>query len=371
MSNKKLNIMQIVHCMDVAGAERVVCSIVKNLSGERFSFSICCLDYIGKIGEQLMGEGVNVFELKRKPGMDFRLIKRLAGMLKDQRVDIVHAHQYTPYFYGAIAAILSQMPKIIFTEHGRHQPDKIRPKRVICNRFLNPFTSMITGVSNFSKDSLVRYERLPGKRIDVIYNGIETTEFNNGADREAKRKELGINSADIAVGMIGRFAPVKNHRMLLSAFKDVLKVISNIKLILAGDGALKKECAEFTLKLGMQNNVSFLGRRSDIPALLSAFDIYVLPSIAEAASLTLLEAMAAGLPVVAMDAGGNPEIVLNDRTGILVSPGDSAGFSKAIITLAQDPEKRKRLGSSGKKRSEEMFTMDMMLAKYEELYIGV
>ena len=366
---RKLHVMQILHSMGLAGAEKVVYDLVTSLDGGCFKFSICCLDFTGELGERLIEEGFEVISLNRKPGVDFTLIRKLIRILKDRQIDIVHAHQYTPYFYGATAAILSGRCKIIFTEHGRHQPDRIRLKRAIYNQFLNLFTDRITGVSNFSKDSLVKYEKLPARKIKVIYNGIDPDEFEVSLDREAKRKELGIEQDEVVVGMIGRFDPIKNHLMLLRAFYKVLKHISGAKLLLIGDGLLKENCEKFASELGIGDRVVFLGRRRDVPELLRTFDIYVLSSIAEATSLTLLEAMAAGLPVIAIDAGGNPEIVMNDRTGILISPGNYREFAKATVSLIQDPEKRKRMGEAGIRRVKALFSIDRMLKEYEDLYL--
>jgi sugar transferase (PEP-CTERM/EpsH1 system associated) len=357
--------------MDIAGAEKVVYSIVRNLSKERFSFSICCLDCTGELGEHLIKEGFEVISLNRKPGVDFSLIRKLIKILKDRQIDIIHAHQYTPYFYAATAAILSARPKVIFTEHGRHQPDRIRPKRAIYNQFLNLFSDRITGVSNFSKDSLVKYEKLPARKIKVIYNGISLEEFKISLDREAKRKELGIDQDEVVMGMVGRFDPIKNQLMLLRAFSEVLKHISGTKLLLIGDGPLKEKCKKFASELGIGDRVVFLGWRRDVLELLRTLDIFVLSSLTEATSLTLLEAMAAGLPVIATDAGGNPEIIMNDRTGILISLGNYREFAKAMVSLIEDPEKRKRMGEAGIRRIKALFSIDRMLKEYEDLYLSL
>ncbi len=366
---KNLNIMQVVHSMDIAGAETLVCSIVRELREEKFSFSICCLDYIGRLGHRLIKEGFDVFCLDRRPGVDVTLIGKLAKILKDKKIDIIHAHQYTPYFYAAFASILYRKRGVIFTEHGRHQPDYIRPKRVVCNKVLNLATSKITGVSRFSKDSLVRYEKLPSKKIEVIYNGVDAERFNAGFDKIAKRMDLGLTKTDIVLGMVARFAPIKNHRMLLTSFAEVLRNIPNAKLLLVGDGELKGNCERLAVKLGIEKRVTFLGRRDDIPGLLSIFDIYVLSSIAEATSFTLLEAMAAGLPVVAVKAGGNPEIVINGETGILTPTDNPAEFARAVVSLINNSEKRRQMGEAGSCRARFVFNKNKMLDRYETLYL--
>jgi len=364
----KIKIMQVVHSMNVAGAEKLVDSIVRNLNGSEFSFSICCLDSIGPLGEQLIKDGFDVFCLNRKPGVDFGLIRRFAGILKEKQTNILHAHQYTPYFYAASAAIFGNRPKVVFTEHGRHQPDKIRPKRLIYNKILSRFTDRITGVCGFSKDSLIRYEKMPAGKIDVIYNGINYKNFDVFVDRDKKRKELGVGENDVVVGMVGRFSPIKNHKMLLEAFGRVVKEAPNAKLLLAGDGPLKENSQSAIRNSQLKDKVIFLGLRMDIPEILKALDIYVLPSIAEAASLTLLEAMAAGLPVAATRAGGDAEIVINNKTGILVSPDDPNGFAGAIIYLIQNPGEAKAMGKAGRERVEREFNIDKMLNEYRELY---
>lgn len=369
---KTLNIMQIVHSMGTAGAEKVVYDIVNNLKGDKFSFSICCLDFIGDLGKQLIDKGIEVFSLDRKPGVDFKLINRLKRILKEQEVDIIHAHQYTPYFYGATAKALSGKCKVIFTEHGRHQPDKVRLKRVIYNQFLNFYTDKITGVSEFSKDSLVKYEKLPAAKIEVIYNGIDPEKYNEANDKKEKRKELGITKEnETLVAMVGRFSPIKNHKMLLAAFKDVLKEAPDTKLALIGDGSLKKECEQLASRLGIQDHILFTGKRENVPELLPAFDICVLSSNAEAASIFLLEAMAAGRPVIATEAGGNPEIVLQDQTGLLVPPKDPVKFAEAMMKLIQNPEKREKMGEAGRERLKSLFNLNKMLKGYEDLYLNL
>ena len=368
---KKVKIMQVIHSMGVAGAEKIVYEIIKHLNKERFSFSVCCLDFSGELGKSLQEGGTEIFVLDRKPGIDFSIIKRLAGILKKNDIDIVHTHQYTPYFYGATAAILYGKCKIIFTEHGRPQPDYMRFKRVLYNQFLNLYTNRITGVSRFSKNSLIKYEQLPPDKIKIIHNGVIVGRNNIVGDVQGKRYELGINNSETAVAMIGRFYPIKNHKMLLKAFQGALKEVPDMKLVLVGEGPTKKECENLAYNLGIAGHVIFLGLRKDVSALLQIFDICVLSSDIEAAPLSVLEAMAAGLPAIATDAGGNPEIIINGLTGVLVPPNNDIEFSKAIISLAKDPEKRKKMGQAGKNRVEQFFNLENMLEEYERLYLNL
>ncbi len=364
---KEINIAHILHSMNVAGAEKVVYDIATGLNGT-FKFSVFCLDSVGPLGEELMQRGVKVKALGRKTGVDFSLIRRLAGEIKENKIDIIHAHQYTPYFYGATAAMLSGRCKVIFTEHGRHYPDRRKLKRTIFNQFLNLFTHSITGVSEFSKNSLVDYESFPKNKIKVIYNGIQPQLFDLNIDIETKKKELGLDPKDKIIGIIARLEPVKSHAMLLRAFAQVIKGVAQAKLLIVGDGKLRAELEDLTKILNINNNVKFLGVRRDIPELLKIFDVFVLSSLSEAASVTLLEAMAAGVPIVATNVGGNPEIVLEGKTGFLVPRGDDKAMAKALIEVLSNPGKAKDMELAGKQRVNELFTLDKMLNSYSDLY---
>ena len=369
---KRIKIIQLVHSMGMAGAEKVVYSIIKNLDKTKFSFYVYCLDFIGELGKRLLEEGVEVVTLDRMPGVDFNLTKKLARVLKENNIDIVHAHQYTPYFYGATAAMFNRKCKVIFTEHGRHQPDYIHIKRVIYNQFLNLGTNSITGVSRFSKDSLVKYEKLPANKIKVIYNGVSINKNNIPTiDKQAKMQELGLKDSETIIAMIGRFSLIKNHKMLLKAFQRVLKEMPDVKLVLIGEGPTKQECECLARDLNILKHILFTGLREDLSELLQVFDICVLSSDAEAMSLFLLESMAAGLPVIATEGGGNPEIVINGETGVLVPPKDYKAFANAIIDLAKDSKKRQQMGKAGRDRVSKFFNLDNMLAEYEKLYLAL
>lgn len=363
-----MNIAHILHSMRVAGAEKVVYDIIIGL-GNGFKFSIFCLESVGPLGEELIKKGILVRALSRKPGVDFSLIGKLAKEIRKDKIDIIHAHQYTPYFYGVLAALLSgRRCKIIFTEHGRHYPDARRPKRVIFNQFLNFFTCSITGVSEFSINSLVEYEALPRGKMKVIYNGIRTELFDMPVDRQAKRKELGLSLEDKVIGIIARLEPVKDHAMLLRAFEKVVKKIPEAKLLIAGDGKLKDSLQSLARNLRIEKSVFFLGVRRDIAELLKALDVFVLSSLSEATSVTLLEAMAAGIPIVATKVGGSPEIVMDGKTGLLVPRSDDKAMAEALIEVLSNSDKAKNMGLAGKQRVNELFTLDKMTKAYSELY---
>jgi glycosyltransferase involved in cell wall biosynthesis len=307
--------------------------------------------------------------LGRRPGVDFGLVRRLARSLRRGRVELVHAHQYTPWFYASLGAALGwRRPRILFTEHGRHYPDVPRGKRMAFNQGLLPITDGIVAVSGFVRDCLAANEALPRRRIRVVYNGVDSGRFESPGSRAGARASQGIDPGDPVVGIAARFAPVKDHATLLRAFARVLGEIPRAKLALAGDGELRASLETQAQGLGIAGSCRFLGVRRDIPDLLSSWDLFCLSSLSEGTSVTLLEAMAAGLPVVATRVGGNPEIVVDGTTGLLASRGDDAGLARAIVEILEDPTRARGMGEAGRARVRASFTQERMTEDYRTLY---
>ena len=259
-------------------------------------------------------------------------------------------------------------PRTLFTEHGRHYPDRRRPKRVAFNRALLPFADGLVSVSGFVKDCLVENEGFPRRRVRVVYNGIAAETFDASEGRAAVRVSQNLSADDPVIGIAARFAPVKDHATLLRAFADVVRERPNAKLALAGDGETRAAMERLAGELGIAASCRFLGVRRDVPALLASWDVFCLSSLSEGTSVTILEAMATGLPVAATDVGGNPEIVRNGETGFLTPRGDAPALGRAILDLLRDPKRARRFGDAGRTLARERFTIDRMTQKYRELY---
>lgn len=366
---KKIHVMQVLHSLEIGGAEKLAYDIAANFDSS-FTFSFACLDSIGFLGDKIIGEGGNVYCLHRNKGLDFKVIKQFASLLTEKKVDIVHAHQYTPYFYSVLASVFSsRRPKVIFTEHGRHQPDKVRWKRVVFNTLFLPFTHKYTGVARFSKDSLVAFEKIPANRIDVIYNGIDLTRFPKNYDKNTVRKELELPVNRPLIGIIARLDPIKDHKTLIDAVGLLKTEISAVVLLIVGDGPTRPSLENQVKKAGLENNVVFVGMRTDVPQLLMALDVFVLPSIMEAMSVTLLEAMSAQIPVIATDVGGNREVVIAGETGELVPVNDPETLARSLKTILADKTQSRKMGIAGRKRVEEFFTFTQMIDQYKNMYL--
>ncbi len=371
MPESDIHIMQVLHTLEVGGAEKLAYDI-SNSFDKSFQFSFFCLDALGYLSNLIKQEGGNVYCFGRKDGWDFGLIKEFAELLTAKKVDIVHAHQYTPYFYAVLASFFSKRhPKVIFTEHGRHQPDKVRWKRVVFNKIFQHLTAAYTGVARFSKDCLVEFEKIPENKIDVIYNGIDLERFPKTFDKDKIRKSLGFEADKTLVGIIARLDPIKNHSVLIEAISLLKNQFPDIQLIVVGEGPMLQELKNLVSTLAIDDTVIFTGLRKDVPRILMALDIFVLPSSTEAMSVTLLEAMSASLPVVATDVGGNQEVVIPHITGELVQPKDPHQLADAIESIISAPQKAEQMGKAGRERVEDMFTFDRMIEQYKKLYLKI
>ncbi len=371
MQADKIHILQVVHSLVIGGTERVVCDLVRSCNNDYFSTSVCCLDTLGEFGQDLIDEGYDVDVLQRRPGVDFNLVGQLRHICRTRKIHLMHAHQYTPYFYAACASLLNGRKSVILTEHGRHYPDHLRPKRAVLNQLLTLVTAAYTGVSEFTRQSLVSFEKMPAGRIEVIYNGIWLdTVGGNRLVWEAVRSSLQLQEKDLLVLSIGRMDPIKDFGTLIRAFAPVATQFPQARLWIVGGGnnTYQQELEKLVADLNLQGRVSLLGSRRDIDELLLACDLFVLPSITEAASMTILEAMSAGRTVLATRTGGNPELVLDGESGLLFDVGDVSGLTAGLCRLLGDSGLRSSMGKSGAVRVREKFSMDHILKKYHQLY---
>jgi glycosyltransferase involved in cell wall biosynthesis len=359
----------VLHVMQVAGAEVLVKEIIERL-GDRIEPTVFCLDQVGPLGEQLRARGTEVVCLQRRPGRDWGVAWRLARELRRRDVEVLHAHQYTPFFYASLAALLSgRRPRLILTEHGRHFPDRVAPLRRAINRIaLDHLADAVNAVCGFSARSLCRIDGFAGRRIDVIENGIAVERYGSATDRVALRRRLGLEPGCRYIVNVARLHPVKDQATLIRAYAQLAGRYRDVELLLAGDGPLRLELQALAAELQVGDRVRFLGVRADVPDLLRAVDIFALTSVSEAASLTLLEALAAGLPVVATAVGGNSEIVRHGSEGLLVRRGDAGDTAAALMQLLDDPRQAADLGKAGQARVWQRYRLERTVEAYARLY---
>lgn len=359
----------VLHVMQVAGAEVLTREMVRRLKG-RVAPTILCLDAVGRIGEEMAREGVDLVCFHRKPGRDWGVSRRMAAVFRERRFDVVHAHQYSPFFYAALAkAVGPHRPQLILTEHGRHYPDKVSPIRRAVNRLaLDRLADAVTACCRFSAEGLSKTDGFAGGRIEVIENGIEVDHYGPAAGKEGWKRQLGLEPDRKYIIHVARHHPVKDQQTLLRGFAAAAQDLLGVNLLMVGDGPLRADLESLAVELRVSDRVQFLGIRSDIPDLMRAADAFALTSLSEAASLTLMEAMASGLPVVVTDVGGNPEVVQQEQEGLLFPRGDASGCAAAFRRLFQEPGLAERLGAAARIRAQKHYRLDRTVEQYYALY---
>ncbi len=364
---KRIRVVHLTFDMRIGGTEQVIKTLIENSDPEQFEMSVLCIESpLGPFADALMENGTEVTALSRRPGFDWRLIGRIRRHLRRHGTHILHCHQYTPWVYGTLAAA-GTATRVIFTEHGRFYPDSSSWKRRLVNPWLHRLTAATTAISQATRDALVRYENLPGADIRVIYNGIAPLEVN-GKDVAKLREELGIGPDTLCLGTIARLDPIKNHVMMLEAFRQVLDAGIDARLLIVGDGEMRPTLEETIDRLTLGEHVIMPGYVREPKNHLAAMDIYLLSSLSEGTSMTLLEAMSLGKPCIVTDAGGNPEIVRHGENGLVTRNDDSEAFATAIVSIAKDPDENARMGETSRRIFDEKFSSRIMTGSFALLY---
>lgn len=358
--------MQLVLSLVPGGTERLTIDLVTRLQ-DNFRMVVCCLDEPGEWAGELTERGVPVIPLRRSPGFHPSLGARVARIAKEQGAAVIHCHHYSPFVYGRIACLLNRRPRLLFTEHGRLSDAPPVLKRKIANAWLSRFPGPVFAVSAALRQHMVG-EGFPASRVRVIHNGIDPGPRPDAEERVRARRALGIPDDRFLVGTVARLDPVKDLNTLIGAMAGVRGRVSHAALAIVGDGDERRALEACARDRGVAADVHFAGYRPDIRHLLPALDLYVNSSISEGVSLTILEAMAAALPVVATRVGGTPEVVVHEETGLLVEPRSAGALAGAIEALAVDRQRGRALGEAGRARVEKLFTIDRMVADYAREY---
>jgi len=330
--------------------------------------AVCCLDEEGTWGEGLRDEAIAVTALRRRDGFRPQLGRAIARFAAHHGMRVVHCHHYSPFVYASIARLWLPDLRIIFTEHGRLSDAPPSTKRRAANRILSHAPREVVTVSSDLKQHLVA-EGFPTSKVNVIYNGIDVGPLPDAALRTRVRRDLGIDDTTVVIGSVARLDPVKDLQNLIQAAARI-RDRAALAVLVIGDGAERAALEQSARDLGADRIVRFLGHREDARDLLAGCDLYANSSISEGISLTILEAMAAGLPVVATRVGGTPEIV-DETCGRLVPSRDPATLGETLASLAADAALRQQLGREARTRVERRFTLDRMVREYRDAYYAV
>ena len=277
--------------------------------------------------------------------------------------DVVHTHHLNQLFYATIAAKLTGA-RIIHTEHEYFSLQNRRSIGML--RFLAHFCYKVTGVGNNVTEFLATAVGIPRSKLQTIPNGIDVAAFI--ASSPLRREDFGFSAETRIMGIVARLEQVKDHETLLQALKIIERSHHDLSLLIIGDGSLRLQLEDRCRALELKDKVRFLGLRTDISALLELIDIFVLCSREEGLPMSILEAMAAGKPIVATGVGSIPEVIIDGVNGVLVEPGDYEQLAASCLQLLNNPQQAEKLGSSARERLRELHDFSHSLSLYEKLF---
>lgn len=359
--------MFVNHSMAMGGIETMILNLAIRMRDFQLEPEIAVFKRGGSLESAIQLQRIPFHSIERREGFDLRAIWRLRLLIQRRDIATVHSHNYLSWLYCGLA--LSSMRGIVHvhTEHSEVEPRLIR---YAAELFLSTRTDHVVAVSEHVRLVMTKTIRINPARISLILNGVNTLRFSPNLERRHKmRASLGLLEADIVIGIVARLAPIKNHSQVFQAVALLAsKTVTNIRLIVVGDGIERAKLEAEVDALGIRVITRFLGERSDTECLFDAMDIYTLCSLNEGMNLTLLEAMSAGLPVVATAVGGNTEIVAESVSGFLVPVGDVETMYQRLALLANDSKMRHQFGAHGRTRVQQLFDERYVSEQYARLY---
>lgn len=367
----RLRILHVLNRLDTGGTEHAVMNVVSGLDPDLFEHIFC-------VTRGFNPENAMVQRLARPPHVAGRpggsgqfLVPSLVRIMKRCRPHIVHSRNWGS-IEAVVAARLAHIPIAIHSEHG-YELDMMKGLPARQRLFRRAVYSMADAVFTVTEELRhfhAAQASIAAEKLRVLRNGVDTVRFAPRPEsRKAARQKLGLAPDSLVIGSVGRMVPIKDYPTLLAASAKTAAAHPNIRVLLAGSGPelhLLKQQAASTPELA--GRVLFVGAADNIPELLNAMDIFVLPSILEGMSNTILEAMASGLPILATRVGGNPELVVDTSCGWLFHPGDVAGLAARLTQLAENPALRCQFGCEARKRVEARFSLREMIRNYRSLY---
>jgi len=350
-----------------AGAERQLYELVNGINREKFLPIVISLSQGGYWAQEIRKNNIQVIEIPRKKSKEIARLFKLIKLLKTIKPQVVHTYLFPGNFYGRIAAIFTRVPVIISSE--RNLPEVGKDKNILqllIDKLLLIFTDAIICNSHKARKFLAREYSFTSGKLFTVHNGICMKEHakiisNNYSDKTHK-----------IIGTVGRLSPQKNYVLFLEMAKIILeRSRGNIQFMIVGDGPLKDELMNYAERIGIANNILFTGERSDISELLQGMDIFVMTSLYEGLSNSIMEAMLSGLPVVATDVGGNDELIIDKVTGFLCPSNNVSALSEAVLHLIENESEAILMGEKGKNKMLNEFQIDKMVSCTEQIYMDL
>lgn len=365
-----MRISHIVENLNRGGLERVVIDLIEQQQLMGHDCQVVCLFEPGRLAPEIKQLGVPLTSCGKQSGVDIRALREMRAAIVGHQSSVVHSHNAMAHYYSVLATAFLGCRRIN-TRHGMAN-HPFSWKREALYRASMVFSDIAAVVCERARENFVKHRILPEAKAITIYNGIPVDRFvvRNIAARQKLLSETGWSDDVVVLGKVARLNPPKDHHMLISAMALIHAVEPKARLVLIGDGPLRAELEALAKKLNLESVVCFLGDRSDVKDLLPGFDIFAMSSTTEGYSISLLEACASALPIIATDVGGNREIIVDGRNGYLVPPKVPTQFAEAALRLIRAPIDRADIGLRNRKFAEEAGSIRAMANRYEPLYGG-
>ncbi len=365
----KRRVLHVIYSLYRGGAERVIETQILGTDRSRYEILVCSITGGGDLIDRMANAGARVFLLGKRRRGDFTTITKLANLINVERVDILHLHNSPGMFWGTLARSFSgRRVPIVRTEHNPYLPAVMPPLFRMLYPRLTKRARRVICVSEVVRRSFA--EAFPGlaDRFVELPNGIRMQDYEKLPPRHECRAQFHLAPGERLIGTVGRMSPVKNHKLLIEAFARVREKVPDVNLAIIGEGELRSKLADYAADLGVSEYVSLVKETKQIDHFYGAIDVFVLSSDSEGMPLTLLEALASGVPVVATEVGGIPEVVESGKTGYLVPKGSAEFLAKRIVEILQEPAKAQAMAIAGRAMVRERFPAEKMVAGVEKIY---
>jgi glycosyltransferase involved in cell wall biosynthesis len=377
MPKRRVRLAVVTGSLDVGGTERHLSQVLPHLAGSDFSITVLTLSHKGPLAEILEVAGIQVLEPATSPKLkNFRPIRAIVASvwlyrtLRRMRPDIVHMFLPEAYLIGGPISVLLDTPVRLMSRRSLNLYQRRRPVAAWFERQLHKYMTMLLGNSSAVTQQLEAESGRSKNTVRLIYNGVDTSIFANSSDGTAIRRSLGIAEDALVYITVANLIPYKGHSDEIAAFGQIAdRLPQPWRLLIVGqDNGIGESLRAEARGVGIADNIAWLGRRNDVADLLRAADIGVLASHEEGFSNSVLEGLAAGLPMVVTNVGGNREIVVDGVTGRIVPPHDPDRLGEALLDLATRPEERRALADAAQRRISDQFTMAACIEAYRTLY---
>lgn len=363
-----ISVLHLITELNMGGAQQALFRLLSGLDRQQYRPTVACLDNgRGQAAQQISQLGIPVIDLGMQPKWRLDAVWRLHRLVREEKPVILHAWMIHANILGRIVGRLNRVPVVIISRRTQNLDGL---GREWANRQLSGWSDATITVSECVRQVEIAQARIDPAKVITIHNGIDANQYQHieMTVRDRIRRELKTPNEALVIASVGRLHPVKGFANLLTAMKSVHTRFPEVYLWLIGDGELRTTLEAQARQLGLDDVVVFTGTRLDVPEILTAVDIFTLASRVEGMPNAILEAMAAGLPVVATQVGGVPEIVVEGQTGLLVPPADDKVLAQALLTLIEDASLRRRLGLAGRQRVLEQFDIAVTRQKTVDLY---